>query len=83
MPRKLMTQARRHKAQQKAIEATVTSGCPCKLRGRVGKEASEEIQSDTKLIFEWCHIRTLTDDPYTVQILYRKLLLDGRAVPNC
>ena len=33
LPKKLMTQARRHKAHQKAIEATVSSGCPCKLRG--------------------------------------------------
>ena len=38
LPKKLMTQARRHKAKQKAAEATISSGCPCKLRGFVGEE---------------------------------------------
>ena len=35
---KLLIQVRRQKAQQRAIEATVSSGGPCKLRGFVGEE---------------------------------------------
>ena len=71
------------KAEAKAAEATKTSGCPCRLRGWVGQEEGEEITTETKLSYEWCAIRTVAGQPYTVQIRYRDLITQGRPVPNC
>ena len=70
-------------AEAKAAEATKTSGCPCKLRGWVGQEEGEEITHETKLSYEWCSIRIVTGQPYTVQIKYRDVITQGRSVPNC
>ena len=78
-----MTQARRHKAQQKAAEATNSSGCACKLRGFVGKEDDQDITNETKLIFEWLHDRKLCGEPFLGHIRYDDLVTHGRAVPNC
>ena len=83
LPKKLMTQARRHKAQQKAAEATNSSGCPCKLRGFVGEEDGQHITLDTKIIFEWLHVSKIDNGPYFCQIRYRDLITQGRQVPNC
>ena len=82
-PKKLMTQARRHKAQQKAAEATNSFGCPCKLRGFVGEEDDQDITNETKLIFEWLHVRKLCGEPYLCHIRYHNLVTHGRPVPNC
>ena len=83
LPQQFLTRLRKRKAEAKAAEATKTSGCPCRLRGWVGQEEGEEITTETKLSYEWCSIRTVAGQPYTVQIRYRDLITQGRPVPNC
>ena len=82
-PVQLLSTVRRVHAEQKAAEATVSSGCPCKLRGFVGEEDWQHITLDTKIIFEWLHVRKIDNDPYLCQINYRHLVTDGCPVPNC
>ena len=83
LPQQFLTRLRKRKAEAKAAEATKTSGCPCMLRGWVGQEEGEEITTETKLSYEWCPIRTVAGQPYTVQIKYRDLITQERPVPNC
>ena len=49
----------------------------------MGQEEGEQILSVTKLSHEWCYIRTVAGQPYTVQISYHNLVTHGRPVPNC
>ena len=84
-PEKLLSKIRRHKAEQNAAEAANSSGCPCKLRGYEGETNGQDITWETKMIFEWCAIRTIAGQPYTVQILYYNLVLaqeSSTEVPN-
>ena len=64
------------------MEAARTSGCPCIMKGYVGEDDGQHITSETKLIFEWLHVRKLCGEPYFCQIRYRDLITQGRPVPN-
>ena len=83
LPQKLLAKLRGRKAEAKAAEARMISGCICKYRGFVGEEDGQAITVGTKIIFEWLHVRKLDNDPYVCQIKYRNLISLGRPVPNC
>ena len=65
------------------MEAARTSGRPCIMKGYVGEDDGQHITSETKLIFEWLHVRKLCGEPYLCHIRYHDLVTHGRAVPNC
>ena len=81
-PQKAVSEIRRRKAAEKAQEAARSSGCPCIMRGYVGEDDGQHITLDTKIIFEWLHVRKRDGDPHVCQISYRNLISLGRPVPN-
>ena len=82
-PQKAVSKIRQGKAEEKALEAARTSGCPCIMKGYVGEDDGQHITLDTKIIFEWLHVRKRDGDPHVCQISYRNLISLGRPVPNC
>ena len=81
-PQKAVSEIRRRKAAEKAQEAARSSGCPCIMKGYVGEDDAQHITLDTKIMFEWLHVRKRNGDPHVCQISYRNLISLGRPVPN-
>ena len=48
----------------------------------MGEEDDQDITNETKLIFEWLHVRKLCGEPYLCHIRYHDLVTHGRPVPS-
>ena len=48
----------------------------------MGEDDGQHITLDTKIIFEWLHVRKRDGDPHVCQISYRHLISLGRPIPN-
>ncbi len=84
-PTRLISRLRYRRGEAAAVQAEQSSGCPCKFLGPEGDQDHDEnpILHETKLTFEWGHVRNAEGRPHTAQISYQNLAVHARPVPHC
>ena len=82
-PKELMAQLRCKRAEQRAKETTILTGCPCEFIGYDGRDVGKQLRTETNLHVQWRFVTKANGEPYTVRVSYKKLMYYGRNIPRC